>query len=53
MELVLIGLRRASSGQIQCNWLVKSDANRWSSAMQTIGQVRCNSQSKAAQSLAG
>lgn len=34
MELVLIGLRRALSGQIQCNWLVKSDANRWSSEVQ-------------------
>ncbi len=30
------------AGHIRCKWLVKSNANRWSSGMQTLGQVRCN-----------
>jgi len=35
------------AGHIQSKWLVKSNENRWSNAMQTLGQVRCFFASKA------
>jgi len=35
-------MTRYAGGQVQCKCLVTSDANDWSSRMQTGGQVECN-----------
>lgn len=30
------------AGQVECKWVVSGNANKWSTAMQTGGQVECN-----------